>query len=147
MAEHPQTAGCIDCRKHTDVGNTADIDDGAGVLRVAEYRCVKRWNQWRALAACCDVGGAEVVHHRYASGFSQLRGVEQLNRVAVGGTVANGLTMRADCSDLIGSAARSVHRLVRCLRVQMRQVKGHSSSALEIVVRWGLQPLDGVAQD
>ena len=50
-------------RKAGEVGNTADINDGAMAACIAKYGLVKRRRQRRTLAARSNIAAAKICHH------------------------------------------------------------------------------------
>ena len=53
------------------VGDTADVQYRQSFAMGAEERLVKRWHQWSALSACCDVPTAKVRHYVHAAQLCQ----------------------------------------------------------------------------
>jgi hypothetical protein len=62
-------------------------------------------DQRRALPARGDIGSAEIMHDRDMDGFRQGRGIADLHRHPLGGTVQHGLAVEADDVDVLASDA------------------------------------------
>ena len=53
------------------IGDTANIDDDAMDIWMAQYPVVEGRNQRRTLTTCCDVTAAKIAHHMDAGQFCQ----------------------------------------------------------------------------
>ncbi|KAG1252548.1 hypothetical protein G6F68_011736 [Rhizopus microsporus] len=88
-------------RQQRDVGDAAQIEDGAAMLR-AEDRGVEWRHQRCTLAACGHVAAAEVRHHVDAGQFRQQGRRIELHGIAAVRPVPDGLAVRADGGHGIG---------------------------------------------
>ena len=85
-----------------EIGNAPQVEDAVAALQARKDMGMEGRHQRGALAAGGDVGAAQVGNDIDAGGFGQTRGVKQLQGVALGGHVAYGLAMGAQCAHLSG---------------------------------------------
>ena len=85
-----------------EIGDAPQVEDAVAALQAGKDMGMEGGHQRGALAAGGNVGAAQVGNDIDAGGFGQTRGVKQLQGVALGGHVAYGLAMGAQCAHLSG---------------------------------------------
>ena len=114
-----------------DVGDAADVGDDAVRLGMLQHLGVEGGHQRRALAACCDVTAAEIGDDGDAREFGKQGGIDYLQRVAISGTVAQGLSVAANRTHGVGRNA--IKQVIDRVGVQVRQFIGGTGGEVDFV--------------